>query len=165
MLEHYGPKWQDVVVEELGQLSLGRLVQRPSIIYSRFVSELTGGYDIDKEPKANITGVAHITGGGQPSKIGRLLEPSGLGVTIFNPIQPPEIMLEVQKLRGFSDEKAYGKWHMGPGMIIATSEPEKVLAVAEENGLVAKQIGTVDDEPGIRIHNRGAQQQEEILRF
>lgn len=165
MLEHYGPKWQDVVVEELGKLSLGKLVQRPSIIYSRFVSELTGGYDIDKEAKANVTGVAHITGGGQPSKLGRLLEPSGLGVTIDDPIEPPKIMLEVQRLRGFSDEKAYGKWHMGPGMVIATSEPEKVLAVAEENGLVAKQIGTIDEEPGIRIHNRGAQQQEEQLRF
>ena len=165
MLEHYGPQWQDVVVEELGKLSLGRLVQRPSIIYSRFVSELTGGYDLDKDPKAKVTGVAHITGGGQPSKLGRLLEPSGLGVTIDSPIEPPKIMLEVQRLRGFSDEKAYGKWHMGPGMVIATPEPEKVLAAAEENGLVAKQIGTVDDEPGIRIHNRGAQQQEELLRF
>ena len=165
MIEHYGPKWQGVVVAELGKVSLGKLVQRPSIIYSRFVSELTGGYDIDKEPKAKITGVAHITGGGQPSKLGRLLEPSGLGVTIDDPIEPPKIMLEVQRLRGFTDEKAYGKWHMGPGMVIATSEPEKVLAAAEENGLVAKQIGTVDEEPGIRIHNRGAQQQEEQLRF
>jgi len=165
MLEHYGPQWQDVVVEAIGQLSLGRLVQSPSIIYSRFVSGLTGGYDIDKEPKAKVTGVAHITGGGQPSKLGRLLEPSGLGVTIDSPIEPPKIMLEVQRLRGFSDEKAYGKWHMGPGMVIATPEPEKVLAAAEANGLMAKQIGTVDDEPGIRISNRGADRREELLRF
>jgi phosphoribosylformylglycinamidine cyclo-ligase len=165
MLEHYGPEWQDVVVSELGELSLGRLVQKPSIIYSRFVSELTGGYDIDKEPKAKVTGVAHITGGGQPSKLGRMLEPSGLGVTISNPIEPPKIMLEVQKLREFSDEKAYGKWHMGPGMVIATSEPEKVLAEAELSGLQAKAIGEVTDERGIRIRNRGAQQSEEWLSF
>jgi phosphoribosylformylglycinamidine cyclo-ligase len=165
MLEHYGPEWHDVVVEELGQLSLGRLVQRPSIIYSRFISELTGGYDIDKEPKAKVTGVSHITGGGQPSKLGRLLEPSGLGVTISDPIEPPKIMLEVQKLRDFSDEKAYSRWHMGPGMVIVTPEPEKVLAAAQESGLIAKRIGTVDDEPGIRISNRGVQQREELLRF
>ena len=165
MLEHYGPEWQDVVVSELGELSLGRLVQKPSIIYSRFVSELTGGYDIDKEPKAKVTGVAHITGGGQPSKLGRMLEPSGLGVTISNPIEPPKIMLEVQKLREFSDEKAYGKWHMGPGMVIATSEPEKVLAEAELSGLQAKAIGEVTDERGIRIRNRGAQQSVEWLSF
>ena len=165
MLENYGPDWHHTVVAELGQLSLGELVQRPSIIYSRFVSELTGGYDIDKEPIAKITGVAHITGGGQPSKLGRLLEPSGLGVTIDSPIEPPQIMLEVQRLRGLSDELAYGKWHMGPGMVLATPESEKVLAAAKDNGLVAKRIGIVDDEPGIRVYNRGAQQREEILRF
>lgn len=165
MLEHYGPQWQDVVVQELGEVSLGRLVQKPSIIYSRFVSGLTGGYDIDKEPEATVTGVAHITGGGQPSKLGRMLEPSGLGVTIDNPIDPPRIMTEVQKLRGFSDEKAYGKWHMGAGMVIATSEPDRVLAEAESHGLTAQAIGQITDEPGIRIKNRGAVQDEEWLTF
>lgn len=60
-----------------------------------------------------MSGVAHITGGGQPSKLGRMLEPSELGVTINTPIEPPRIMTEVQKLRGFSDETAYGKWHWG----------------------------------------------------
>lgn len=165
MLEHYGADWQDVVVEELGQLSLGRLVQKPSIIYSRFVSELTGGFDIDKEPKAKITGVAHITGGGQPSKLGRMLEPSGLGVTIDNPINPPAVMLEVQRLRKFTDKKAYGKFHMGPGMIIATPELGMVLAEAEEQGLVAQRIGLVTEETGIRIRNCGAQQNEEWLTF
>jgi len=163
MLERYGSQWQDVIVKELGELSLGKLVQKPSIIYSRFVSELTGGYDIDKEPKAKVTGVAHITGGGQPSKLGRMLEPSGLGVTIDSPLEPPRIMLEVQKLRDFSDEQAYSKWHMGAGMVISTPEPAKVLAEAENQGLVAKTIGQVTDEPGIRIKNRGAVGNEEWL--
>jgi phosphoribosylformylglycinamidine cyclo-ligase len=165
MLEHYGPEWHDVIVKDLGGVSLGRLVQKLSIIYSRFVSELTGGFDIEKEPKAKITGVAHITGGGQPSKLGRMLEPSGLGVVIDKPIRPPEIMLHVQQLRGFSDHKAYGKWHMGPGMVIATPEPEKVLAEAQAQNLSAQEIGTVTEEPGIRIKNRGALQQEEWLHF
>lgn len=165
MVEHYGPQWQNEVVDNLGKLSLGRLVQKPSIIYSRFVSDLTGGYDIDKEPKAAVTGVAHITGGGQPSKLGRMLEPSGLGVTIDDPIAPPQIMLEVQRLRGFTDEKAYGKWHMGPGMVIATPEPENVLNEAETYGVTAKEIGVVTDEPVIKIRNQGAQQNEEWLIF
>lgn len=165
MRKEYGPRWHEQIISELGEVSLGKLVQRPSTIYSRFVSELTGGYDLEKEPKAKVTGVAHITGGGQPSKLGRMLEPSGLGVTIADPIDPPKIMLEVQKLRGFSDEKAYGKWHMGPGMVIATPEPEKVLAEAERSGLQAQTIGEVTDESGIRIHNRGAVASEEWLTF
>jgi phosphoribosylaminoimidazole (AIR) synthetase len=94
-----------------------------------------------------------------------MLQPSGLGVTIDTPIDPPQVMLEVQRLRGFSDEKAYGKWHMGPGMVIATPEPEKVLAEAQSQGIVAKEIGQVTDEPGIRIRNRGANQHEEWVNF
>ncbi|HUA12948.1 MAG TPA: AIR synthase-related protein [Candidatus Sulfotelmatobacter sp.] len=165
MLEHYGDNWQHQVVEDLGSLSLGRLVETPSTIYSRFVTSLTGGFDINREPKAEVSGVAHITGGGQPSKLGRMLESSGLGVTIDRPLEPPKAMLHVQELRGFTDEKAYGKWHMGSGMIIATSEPEKVLTEAEEQGLDAQEIGLVTDEPGIRIRNHGAVQDEEWLNF
>lgn len=165
MLEHYGSNWQHTVVESLGSASLGKLVQRPSAIYSKFVSSLTGGFDIDKEPKAKITGVAHITGGGQPSKLSRMLEPTGRGITIDEPIDPPEIMKHVQELRGFTDEKAYGKWHMGPGMVIATPEPKKVLAEAKAQGIDAKEIGYITGKSGIRIKNRGAVQNDEWLTF
>jgi phosphoribosylformylglycinamidine cyclo-ligase len=65
MEENYGKKtWHNVVIPSLGELSLGLQVQKPSTIYSKVITELTGGYDIEKEPKAKITGVAHITGGG-----------------------------------------------------------------------------------------------------
>ncbi len=161
MRREYGNDWQNQVVPELGELSLGELVQKPSIIYSRTISELTGGYDINKEPKAKITGVAHITGGGQPSKLGRMLEPSGLGATIDNPIAPLEVMKHVQELCGFDDRKAYGKWHMGPGMIVSTPEPEKVLSVVEGSQI----IGEVTDEPVTRIKNMGVKQQEEWLEY
>jgi len=66
LLEKYGNNWQDVIVKELGGQSLGHLVQTPSTIYSGFMSRLTGGYDITKDPIAKVTGFAHITGGGQP---------------------------------------------------------------------------------------------------
>ena len=165
MFKNYGPEWHNVVVDELGELSLGRLVQKPSIIYSKFVSGLTGGFDIEKEPKAKISGVAHITGGGQPSKLGRMLEPSGLGVMIDEPIEPPKIMLYTQQLRGLSDEDAYKKWHMGPGMVIATPEPENVIAAALAEGVAAQRIGEVIREPEIRIKNRGILRDEAWLRF
>jgi len=165
MLEHYGDNWHHKIVQGLGDASLGSLVQRPSIIYSGFMSELTGGHDITKEPIARVTGVAHITGGGQPSKLGRMLEPSGLGVDIYDPIEPPDIMLKVQELRKFSDKVAYGKWHMGPGMVIATPQPSKVIDAAESRGLVAKEIGVVTHDPGIKIRNRGIAGDGEWIEF
>ena len=165
MLETYGPDWHNTVVKELGEASLGRLVQQPSIIYSALVSELTGGYNIGKPPKATISGVAHITGGGQPSKLGRMLEPSGLGAIIDEPITPPAIMQHVQMLRGFSDQTAYGKWHMGPGMVISTRDPEVVIQTATKRGITAQVIGAITSKPGIHIKNMGAQQDAIWLKF
>lgn len=162
----YGPYWHTKVEPALGSVALGKLVQTPSTIYAGLLRELHGGFDIEKEPRAHVSAVAHITGGGQPSKLGRMLKRSpGLGVTIDNPIEPPAMMLHAQRLLGFSDRKAYGKWHFGPGMVVATTQPEKVIAEAHEQGIGAQQIGMVTDEPGIRIKNRGAQQQDEWLEF
>lgn len=165
MLQEYGDDWHNKIDHSLSDVALGKLVQAPSIIYSGFMSELTGGYDISKEPLATVTGVAHITGGGQPSKLGRMLEPSGLGVEISNPNTPPDIMLKMQEIRGFDDRTAYGKWHMGPGMVIATSESEKVLEAAERKGVKAQEIGAVTEKPGIRIRNMGAGNDSEWLEF
>lgn len=156
MLERYGPEWQYVTVGELGSLTLGKQVQQPSIIYSAFVSDLTGGYDITREPKARLTGAAHITGGGQPSKLRRMLEPSGLGLCIDEPIDPPPIMLHAQQLRGPTDSEAYDSWHMGPGMVLATPDPEAVLAHAEQSGILAKAIGAITADSGMVIKNSGA---------
>lgn len=165
MLQEYGEDWHNKIDRSLSDVALGKLVQAPSIIYSGFMSELTGGYDITKEPLARVTGVAHITGGGQPSKIGRMLEPSRLGVEIPNPNTPPDIMLKMQEIRGFDDKTAYGKWHMGPGMVIATPEPEKVLKAAEQHGVLAQEIGVVTTKRGIKIRNRGANRDSEWLNF
>jgi phosphoribosylformylglycinamidine cyclo-ligase len=166
MLEHYGPYWHFQSEPSLGRLALGKVMQTPSTIFAGLMRELHGGFDIDVEPKAKITAVAHITGGGQPSKMGRMLKRSpGMGATIDNPIDPPAAMLHVQRLRGFDDTKAYGKWHMGPGMVTVTPEPEKVIAEAARHGVVAQTIGEVTDEPVIRIRNRGAQQNEEWLSY
>ena len=166
LFEHYGRQWHDQVEPALANVSLGQLVQVPSTIYAKLMRDLQGGFDINNEPKAEITGVAHITGGGQPSKLGRMLKRTdGLGAIIDDPITPPEVMLHVQRLRGFDDKKAYGKWHMGPGMVVATTEPEKVISGAASRGIAAQKIGYVDDRPGIRIKNMGAEQKEEWLEF
>lgn len=166
MFEHYGPEWHTQIEPSLGSISLGELVQTPAMIYAKLMRDLQGGFDINKEPLADITGVAHITGGGQPSKIGRMLKrTNNLGVVIDNPITPPDMMLHVQKLRGFDDKKAYGKWHMGPGMVVATTMPEVITAAASAYGIKAQKIGYITDQPGIRIKNMGAAQDEEWLRF
>lgn len=163
--EHAGRDWHDQVVKEFGDIALGPLVQRPSVIYSKLVNDLTGGHKIEKNPMAKVTGVAHITGGGQPSKLGSMLKPSGYGALIDDPIDPPAMMREMQRLDCMPDRDTYGKWHMGPGMIIATPDPLTVVAHAAVRGIEAKKIGVITEGPGIRIKNRGVQQQQEFLHF
>lgn len=163
--EEFGPLWHEQVVSELGGASLGQLVQRPSIIYSKFISELTGGYDIDKKPLAEITGAAHITGGGIPSKLGRMLKPSGLGAILLSPQTPPPIMKFVQELSGMSDEEAYGKWHMGSGMILSSPKPVPIIEHAEKWGLEAQIMGRVTQEPAIKIVSQGVEASGQTLVF
>lgn len=165
MMGEYGPEWHNQTVHELGDITLGELVLKPSTIYCKAVTSMHGGRDPDRQPLARISAVSHITGGGQPSKLGRMLEASGCGVIIDKPLNPPKIMLHVQSLRGLDDSTAYGKWHMGPGMVVATPEPEKVIAEASNHDIEAQEIGYVTDVPVIRILNRGAQQDEEWLTF
>jgi len=166
MLEHYGDDWHQQIEPSLGEVALGKLLQTPSTIYAGLMKDLHGGFDIDVDPKAHITAVAHITGGGQPSKLGRMLKRSpGLGITIDSPIDPPAMMQHLQRLSRFPDRKAYGKWHMGPGMVAATTEAEKVIREASTRGIGAQVIGEITDEPGIRIKNRGVMQEEEWLNF
>lgn len=166
MLEHYGNNWHEQIESALGSTTLGRLMQTPSTIYAGLMRELQGGFDARTEPKAEITGVAHITGGGQPSKLGRmLLRTDGLGLVIDNPIAPPAMILHVQRLRGFTDKQAYGKWHMGSGMVVATTTPQKVIAEAKQHNIKAQEIGYITDEPGIKIKNRGARQDADWLNF
>lgn len=166
MREAYGAEWHQQVEPSLGNIALGKLVQTPSTIYAGLMRELQGGFDVDVAAKARITGVAHVTGGGQPSKIGRMLKRApGIGAMINNPIAPPEVMLHAQRLRGLTDRQSYGKWHMGPGMVVATTEPGKVVAEAEKHDVEAHIIGHLTDRPGIMIKNHGAQQEEEWLTF
>jgi phosphoribosylformylglycinamidine cyclo-ligase len=153
----HGPDWHSVVVPELGEETLGQLVLRPSKIYSQIITALTGGMNYDNPSLANVFGVAHVTGGGQQGKIGRMLKGTGLGAIIDNPIGPPQAMLYTQEAAKMSDEKAHTRWHMGPGMVVVTDEAG-VSVVEEEaakRGVVAKEIGRTTSSGLVVIRNTG----------
>jgi phosphoribosylformylglycinamidine cyclo-ligase len=129
------------------------MILHPSRIYTKAVVDAHGG--LEGEAKANITGVAHITGGGIPGKIGRMLKPSGLGAELYDLYDPPDIMLICQERGPVKDKEAYKTWGMGQGMMFATDEPDKVIGIAKEYGIEAKEAGEVIPEKIIRIENKG----------
>lgn len=150
--EKLGDAWHDL---PFNGTTLGLAALEPSRIYSRFFVGLHGG--LETEGTAEIHGVAHITGGGVPEKLGRVLRPSGVGARLDNLLDPPEIMQYCQTLGGVSDLDAYGTWNMGQGLAIITPEPEQVVAAANGAGIGAQIAGEVTSQPGIRIVSKGVQ--------
>ncbi|MBS4027311.1 MAG: hypothetical protein KGZ58_01630 [Ignavibacteriales bacterium] len=145
----YGYDWHEIT---LNGKTLGEHVLTPSKIYSKIIAELRGG--IFDEPKVKISGVAHITGGGIPEKLGRMLKPSGLGALIDEPFSPPEIIQRCQEVGDISNEEAYRAWNMGNGMLIATPESEKVLQLLSEKNVEAKICGEITGEKNISIRSK-----------
>jgi phosphoribosylformylglycinamidine cyclo-ligase len=132
---------------------LTELALVPSRIMCAAVCDMYGGYD--REPKLVVHGTANISGGGLPGKAGRMLKRKKLGAVINDPFEPPLIMRELQRLGNVTDRDAYTTWNMGQGMVVATPEPDKAIAVALEHGIDAQVIGTVTTGPEIHIRSKG----------
>jgi phosphoribosylformylglycinamidine cyclo-ligase len=109
-----------------------------------------------------IRGVAHVTGGGVPDKLGRVLRITGLGAEIDAPLPPHPAMIGLQRLGGVEERSAYRLWNMGQGMLLVTPPDavDQALALAEAAGVPAGVVGRVSAAPGVRIASRGASPQD-----
>lgn len=144
--EKFGPDWHNHKFE--GK-KLGEHVLVPSTIYSKAIVSMHGGFN--SSGSCEIHGVAHITGGGIPGKLGRILKKKKLGAELNNLFKPCSAMLHCQKLGKISDEEAYRTWNMGNGLAVITPEPEKVIEEAKRFGINAKLAGKVIEENKITI--------------
>ena len=143
----FGERWVDRPYDS--KLSWGEVALTPSLIYTPLLVDLFGGYH--EEPRAEVKGAAHITGGGVPGNLPRVL-PQGLGAYID--LEPHEPMLRLQEFGCCDDREAYRVWNMGAGVLLITND-DQVFALAEEYGIEAREVGEVTREPVIRIKNRG----------
>ncbi len=169
----YGKSWE---LEQFDGVSLGELVATPSTIYSGLMRTLTGGYDIGREAVADIRGVAHISGGGMPEKIGRMLRATGLGADIINPFKVPQIQKQVQFVtdvkeggeeRQMTDEELYTTWHGGQGYVVAAPESDHdvIVAAGQSHGIEVRPIGQVVKQPGIRVTSQANIKTGTVLEF
>lgn len=148
----YGDHWER---ERIGDSRLIDLALQPSSIYSAAVVDMFGGYDLAAKPKAVLHGAAHITGGGIPEKLGRVLKASALGAVIDDPFEPSPLLTHCQEIGEVSEREAYRAWNMGQGMILISPLPAAVIQVAMSHGIEAKVIGNVVKSPAIEIHTKG----------
>jgi phosphoribosylformylglycinamidine cyclo-ligase len=113
---------------------------------------LSGGYA--GEAMAPVHGFAHITGGGIPGKLGRVLQPSGLGAELGRLFAPCAAMTHCRAIGGIEDKEAYQTWNMGNGLLIITPEADRVIKLSESMGYEAMLSGRVDQRRSVRIRNR-----------
>ncbi|MBW2981665.1 hypothetical protein KY343_02185 [Candidatus Woesearchaeota archaeon] len=146
----YGDNWHE---QEFEGEKLGNLVLTPSTIYSKAVVCLHGGFKTNGSCKIN--GVVHITGGGIPGKLGRVLKPSNYGAELDNLFEPCKAMQHCQEIGDIEDKEAYKTWNMGQGLAIITPEPEKVIEELKKFNINAKIAGKVIEEKKIKIKSWG----------
>jgi phosphoribosylformylglycinamidine cyclo-ligase len=148
--QQHGDSWHTV---SLGQTTLGALALHPSRIYAAAVVDMLGG--VHWEPQAVLHAVVHVTGGGLPGKLGRLLRRVGLWAVIPHPFSPGPLLRYLQEHGPVSDREAYRVWNMGQGMLLITPQPEAVITVAHQHGITAQIIGEITAQRGIRLHSQG----------
>lgn len=148
--QEFGDGWHS---KEFNGEKLGNLALVPSTIYSKAVVSMHGGFQT--EGSCEIHGVAHITGGGVPGKVGRILKPAGLGAELNDLFEPCAAMKYCQQLGNIEDREAYRTWNMGQGMAVITPEPDKVIEEARKFGIEAKTAGRIIPEKIIRIKSKG----------
>ncbi len=151
----FGKRWHKTKFE--GNF-LGDIVLTPSTIYSKVLVHMHGGFCT--EGNCEIHGVVHITGGGIPEKLGRVLKPSGLGAELNNLYEPCKVMKYCQKLGTITDKKAYQTWNMGQGLVIITPQPQKVEKEAKKFGIDAKIAGKIINKKIIKIKSNGLEGKE-----
>ncbi len=148
--ERFGVDW---VQQRLGDTIWGEKLLTPSLILTPFLVDLWSGYRTI--PRAQIEGIVHVTGGGIPGNLARLLRKNGLGAEIDNLFAPQPEFLSLQKWGEVSDKEAYVVWNMGQSHLIITDESEAVLAFADEQTVNAQVIGRISSEKVIRIRSKG----------
>jgi len=117
--------------------SLADELLKPTVIYVKPVMAALG--------KFNIKGMAHITGGGLPGNLPRILPP-GVGVELQRGSWPvPPVFDLIAEFGAIAEEEMYKVFNMGVGYTLVISEDEAgdLLRHFDSEGIKAYLIGKV----------------------
>ena len=141
-INNYTP---DTYMEEIGR-TLGEELLEPTKIYVRAVKAL-------KERGIPLKGLAHITGGGIPGNLPRILPEGVCAVINERGWQEPPIFNIIRRLGGIDQEEMRRVFNLGIGFIIIISKEylDVVKKILEENGYMSYNIGVIEKgERGVR---------------
>jgi phosphoribosylformylglycinamidine cyclo-ligase len=147
--EKFGEKWFNRIFS--GKKTWGEVVLTPSLIYSDALLSLLGRYG--KKRVCDIKALVHVTGGGIPGNIKRVL--GDYGATLNNLPRPHDMMLQLQEFGKIKDKEAYKTWNMGIGMIMISNEIDKIKKTMLKHNIETVEIGAVAEKSGVTLTSNG----------
>ncbi len=140
-LETAGRSLNDPAWEDAG-ITLGEKLLEPSVIYAPTV------LNVLKENE--IHSIAHITGGGLPENIARVLGEAFNAVIDQSSWEIPRIFSEIQTLGSIDDEEMFRVFNMGIGMALITppNSTDRVLEELNKEKKPAYVIGEIVEGSG-----------------
>jgi phosphoribosylformylglycinamidine cyclo-ligase len=116
----FGQNWHEAPYSD--QQTWGEVLLTPSKIFSRLLLETVVG-DFKSERQFEVHGLAHITGGGVPGNLPRIL-PAGLGADLPNLHTPHDAVRQLQRLGNVEEAECYRTWHCGTAMMLVCNEKD-----------------------------------------
>lgn len=146
--EHLGERYW--AKERDGQ-TWGEAILTPSTVYHGAILTLLGRHN---EPRAiPVKALAHITGGGIPSKLRRVLRSGGCGAHISSLWGPPAFLVDIARMGDVVVEEAYRAWSMGNGMLLVlpSTHADDAIRILARSNIDAKVAGEVTRDPCITL--------------
>jgi phosphoribosylformylglycinamidine cyclo-ligase len=130
------------------QHDLAEELLRPSVIYAPAVLAL--------QRVVEVRAAAHVTGGGIPGNVKRVLPERCDAVVDRRSWEPPRIFSEIQRLGDIDDDEMASVFNLGIGMIVVVARDDlyRSLDVLRSNGQSAHEIGSIEEGSG-RVHLTG----------
>ncbi|MBN2460264.1 MAG: phosphoribosylformylglycinamidine cyclo-ligase [Candidatus Cloacimonetes bacterium] len=133
------------------QKTWGQMLLIPSQIMCRII---TGMINAGLIPK----GMAHITGGGIPDNLGRILKMNGCGAILDHLFEPPDFVVQLQQMGGIPEKEAYRIWNMGNAFIIVADNDDidRIMKYFILHNCMIRIAGKIDPTGKIKLSSRGA---------
>ena len=124
--------------QAFGENTLGETLLTPTRIYVKPVLELL--------KEVNVNAIAHITGGGLPENIPRVLPEDTKALIDTNSWQWPDIFKWIQDQGNVETKEMYRTFNCGVGLVIAVpgDQAEKTIGTLKKAGENAWILGSVD---------------------
>ncbi len=139
-----GPDWHEQTLDS--RITWAEALLEPSTIFAPQIVDLIAA-------GVRPHGLAHITGGGIPEKLGRVLAVTGLGAELTDLFPPPRVVAALERLGEVTAETAYRTWNMGNPFLLVLDprDVEPVLALVARGPHEARVVGRVVADPVVTI--------------